>query len=219
MHPADALTLTGYRHSIYSRIARMALVAKGAAFTEIEVNPFAPPLPRGYPHPFGRVPVLTHGSFTLYETSAIARYIDLALPDPPLVPGDPKAAARMQQVIAIADAYAFHPLVLQVYAHRVFRPLEGLPPDEAEVAKGLARAPAILAALEAIAAEGLTLDPASPSLADCHLAPMVVAFTAADKGAALLPGYPALSHWWENIRCLPAFRASGRDHLASDPLP
>lgn len=211
-----ALILTGYRHSVYTRIARMTLLAKGAAFKEREVNPFAPPLPPGYPHPFARVPVLTHGGTTLYETSAITRYIDLALPGPPLVPSEALAAARMQQVIALADAYAFHPLVLQVYAHRVFRPLEGLPPDEGQIAEGLSRAPTVLAALEAIAAEGLLLNTAAPSLADCHLAPMLAAFSAADEGAALLLLYPALNRWWSAIRLLPAFRTSGPDPLHPD---
>lgn len=163
------ITLTGYRHGIYSR---MALLAKGADFAEIEVNPFSPPLPSDYPHPFGRVPVLTHGTFTLYETSAITRYVDLACPGPPLVP------------------------------------------DSAKIADGLAAAPAVLAALDAIAAEGLALDPVAPSLADCHLAPMIAAFAAAKEGAALLSRHHALGRWWANVQDLPAFRGSGRDHMA-----
>lgn len=215
MQSADPLSLTGYRHSIYTRIARMVLHAKGVEFTEIEVNPFVPPLPEGYSHPFGRVPVLSHGGFTLYETSAIARYVDLAWPGPPLVPQGQQAAARMQQVISIADGYAFRPLVLQVYAHRVFRPLEGLVPDETQIADGLACAPVILAALDAIATESLVLAPATLTLADCHLAPMIAAFAAAKEGGALLPCYPALSRWWSAVRLLPSFRASGRDHMSA----
>ena len=204
----------GYRHSIYTRIARMALIAKGAEFSETEVNPFDPPLPQGYPHPFARVPVLGHGTFTLYETSAITRYIDLALLGPQLTPTDPKAAARMQQVISIADSYAFRPLVLQVYAHRIFRPLEGLPPDESTIAAGLVAAPQVLAALDAIAAEGLALSATTPSLADCHLAPMIAAFAITSEGAALLAHYASLSRWWVAVRQTPSFRASGRDHIS-----
>ncbi|TAG31688.1 MAG: glutathione S-transferase family protein [Rhodobacterales bacterium] len=211
----SAVTLIGYRHSVYTRIARMALHQKGVAFTEAEVNPFDPPLPPDHPHPFGRVPVLTHASLTVFETSAITRYIDLAFPGPPLVPAAPQAAARMQQVIAIADAYAFRPLVLQVYAQRVFRPLEGLVPHEAQIAEGLAAAPKVLAALDRIAAEGLALSPAAPSLAECHLAPMIAAFVAARAGAEALTDYPALSHWWASVQRLPSFRASGRDHMAT----
>ncbi len=96
---------------------------------EVEVDPFAPPLPDGHPHRFGRVPVLSHGAFKLYETAAITRYADPGFPGPPLVPSDAKAAARMAPAIAIAIVDAFRTLVLQVYAHRVFRPAKGLAPD------------------------------------------------------------------------------------------
>lgn len=65
MHPAVPLVLTGYRHSNYTRIARMALLAKGTDFAETEVSPFDPPLPPDYPHPFARVPVRTQEAFTL----------------------------------------------------------------------------------------------------------------------------------------------------------
>jgi glutathione S-transferase len=210
MQPAETLTLTGYRHSIYTRIARMALLSKGVAFAEEEVNPFAPPLPDGYAHPFGRVPVLTHGSFTLFESSAITRYIDLAFPGPPLMPATPQAAARVQQVISIADAYAFRPLVLQVYAQRVFRPFEGLAPDEAQIAQGLAAAPMVLAALDDIAREGLVLTGKDITLADCHLAPMISAFTAAVEGESLLAPHSDLGRWWALVRECPSFVHSGR---------
>lgn len=205
------VTLTGYRHSIYTRIARLVLHEKGVTFAEDEVNPFTPPLPPGHPHPFGRVPVLSHRGFTVYETSAIARYIDLAFQGPPLVPLETQAAARMAQVIAIADAYAFRPMVLQVFAHRVFRPLEGLAPDEAEVTKGFSAAAAVLAALDTIAREGLVLSADDITLADCHLAPMIAALTLAPEGAAYLSRHPALDRWWARVQSRPAVITSGRD--------
>jgi glutathione S-transferase len=219
METQELITLTGYRHSIYTRIARMTLLAKGALFSEVEVNPFAPPLPPGYPHPFGRVPLLSHGSFTLYETAAITRYVDLALPGPSLTPSAPKEATRMAQVIAIADAYAFRPLVLQVYAHRVFRPTQGLPPDEAMISAGLTTAVTVLSALESIAQEGAVLNGESLTLADCHLAPMIEAFAAAAEGSAMLAAYPALASWWHRVHHKPCFVSSGRDLSPSPGTP
>src|SRR6266852_9399764 len=59
-------------------------------------------------HPFGRVPVLEHNGFSLYETQAILRYLDRVLPAPALTPADPKRAARMDQVMNINDWYLFH---------------------------------------------------------------------------------------------------------------
>src|SRR6266568_8481719 len=58
-------------------------------------------------HPFGRIPVLEHDGFSLYETQAILRYLDRVLPSPALTPADPRRAARMDQVMNINDWYLF----------------------------------------------------------------------------------------------------------------
>jgi glutathione S-transferase len=205
-----ALTLFGYRYSVYTRIVRMVLAEKGLRATLVEVDPFTDPLPEGYRdlHPFGRVPALQHGPFRLYETTAICRYLDEALPGPPLQPADPRDRARMAQVVAVADAYAYWPLVRQVYAHAVFRPAEGLPGDPDRVAEGLAAAPVVLATLDAIAAEGRVLDGSGVTLADLHLAPMVAAVAQAPAGADLLARHPALDRWWSWMSQRPSLRAT-----------
>ena len=46
-------------------------------------------------HPFGRMPVLDHDGFKLYETQAILRYVADAFPGEPLVPRDVRRRARM----------------------------------------------------------------------------------------------------------------------------
>ena len=126
-----SLVLHGYRYSVYLRIVRLVLTEKGLPYDRVEVNPFAADLPADYLklHPFGRVPTLVHDDFALYETAAITRYIDRAFPRPRLQPEEPRQAARMDQVIAVADAYGYWPLVRQVFSHRVFRPGVGQPAD------------------------------------------------------------------------------------------
>src|SRR6201984_2540989 len=52
-------------------------------------------------HPFGRVPVIDHADYRLYETQAILRYIDAAMPGLSLQPSEPKAIGRMNQIIGI----------------------------------------------------------------------------------------------------------------------
>ena len=46
-------------------------------------------------HPFGRVPAIQHGNFTLYETQAILRYLDDVFPEPALQPADAQPRARI----------------------------------------------------------------------------------------------------------------------------
>lgn len=192
--------LIGYRHSVYLRIAQVVLGEKRVPFRRVEVDPFA-----GAPdwylalHPFGRVPVLRHGDFTVYETAAIGRYVDAAFAGMRLVPGEARAAARMQQAIGIVDSYGYWPMVRQVFSHAVFRPRMGGVADRAEVAAGLERSAVVLGALEGLL-EGPWLAGEAVSLADLHLGPMMDYFTAAPDGAAMLARYPKLAGWWERMR-------------------
>jgi glutathione S-transferase len=203
---SDPVTLVGFRHSVYQRIVRVVLHEKGVAFRVEEVDPFAPDAGerlRGL-HPFGRVPVLRHGRFDLYESSAITRYVDAAFDGPRLVPDAPQAAARMAQVIALLDAYGYWPMIRQVFARRVFAPGADTAPDETEVAEGLAASRPVLSALEAIAADGRVLAGDAITLADCHCGAMMDYFTRAPEGDRLLRSHPHLDAWWRAIRKRPS---------------
>ena len=150
MTDPGSLVLHGYHYSVYNRIARLALAEKELACERVEVNPFDPDRPAAYLtlHPFGRVPVLVHDGFALYESGAITRYLDRAFPGPHLQPTEPRALARMDQIIGVVDSYGYWPMVRQVFSHGFFRPRRGLTGDPAEVTRGLEGSARVLAALE-----------------------------------------------------------------------
>ncbi len=201
-----ALFLHGYRYSVYVRIVCLVLAEKGVAHERVEVNPFAADMPAEYLrlHPFGRVPALVHDGFALYETGAITRYVDRAFPGPALQPTDPKRLARMDQIVGVADAYAYWPLVRQVFVHDVVRPHMGTAGDAAEREKGLADSAKVLDALEALAAPDTWLTGPDISLADFHLGAMVAYFAQSPRGAALLTVRPRLSIWWQRFKARPS---------------
>jgi glutathione S-transferase len=196
------VVLHGYQYSVYVRIVRMVLAEKGVAHERTEVNPFARDLPGDYLalHPFRRVPVLVHDDFILYETGAIARYIDESFPGPSLQPAAPRERARMTQIISIVDSYAYWPMVRQVFSHAVFRPRAGEPVDAAEIARGLEGSARALGALERLATDGGFLVGHQLSLADLHLAPMIAYFSAAAEARGLLAAHPGLSAWWQAMQ-------------------
>ncbi len=209
-----ALTLHGYRPSVYTRIARLALAEKGVVYDRVEVNPFAPDPPAGYLalHPFNRVPTLVHDGFVLHETGAITRYVDRAFAGAPLQPADARALARMDQIIGIVDAYAYWPLVRQVYVHAVALPRRGQAADAKEVQNGLVAAERVLAALEALldvpaGPTGFLVGPAL-SLADLHLVSMIAYFIEAPEGAAMLARHPKLQKWFTALSTRPSFVAT-----------
>ena len=196
------LTLHSYKFSVYGRIVRMTLAERGLAYGYREVDPFAESLPADYLalQPFGRVPVLEHDGFVLYETAAITRYLDEVFEGPALQPPAPSARARLVQIVAVIDSYGYWPLVRQFFSQRVFAPLRGEVADEEEIAVGLAASRRVLGALEDLASGELFLLGSELSLADLHLAPMLAYFTAAPEGAAALAAQPKLARWWAAMR-------------------
>ena len=73
--------------SPFGRAVLATLEEKRASYC---LSPVAPGAFRSEPHisrhPFGRVPVLEHDRFMLYEAQAILRYLDRVLPTPRLTP-------------------------------------------------------------------------------------------------------------------------------------
>lgn len=206
MSDADAtsVTLCGFVDSIYTQVVRMALTAKAVPYELQHEDPFETSAAGS--HPFGRVPVLKHGAFTLYETGAITRYIERAFSGVCLVPDAATSLARMDQVIAMADNYAYWPMVRQAYAHGVVRPQAGVISDMAQVDAGLAAADPVLAQLDHIATEGHVLNGLRITLADCQLAPMVAALAQLPAGRAQIARHWALNSWLNWISHSRVFR-------------
>ena len=124
----SAITLHGASYSVYTRIIRLALAEKGLRYDLNVVDIFGTDrnsTAHRTRHPFNRIPALTIDGVTLYETSAIARYLDDAVPSPPLQPLNALARARMNTFISLMDNYAFRGIVWGVFVERVQKPVQG----------------------------------------------------------------------------------------------
>lgn len=204
--------LFGAAYSVYVRAARLALEEKRVPYRLVEIDIFAPdgPPPDYLPrHPFKRIPAFEHEGFRLYETGAIMRYIDEAFAGPPLMPDAPRARARVNQIVSILDNYGYRPLIWDIFVERVRAPAQGRSADEAKIAAALPSAALCLQALEDLAEQqGPYLTGSAISLADLHLAPMVVYLAMAKEGAALLAAQARLSRWWQAMRERPSIAAT-----------
>jgi glutathione S-transferase len=190
----------GAAYSVYVRIVRLALVEKGAPYRLAEVDIFAdggPPADYAQRHPFLRIPAFEHDGFRLYETGAIARYIDETFPGPALMPADATLRARANQVMSIVDNYAYPAMVWGVFVDGVRAPAQGRTGDAAKLADALKKSAACLDALEAIAdRDGPALLGPAVSLADLYLAPVMRYFTGYADGEAMLRERKRLARWW-----------------------
>jgi glutathione S-transferase len=166
--------------------------------------------------PFGRIPAIEDDGFGLYETQAILRYIDAAYGSPrALQPADPKAAARMDQVIGVIDWYFFAPSgATPLILHRLVLPRLGRPVnDEA----ALAAVPATRHVVEVLAgfvAKSPYMAGESFSLADIHAGCHLDMLSEIPEGAEMLKGSP-LVPWLARVTARPSFAATTWDRLAA----
>jgi glutathione S-transferase len=199
------VTIFGFPRSTFVKVVRLILTEKGVdhRFHDTETEMYsAVHLAR---HPFGRVPVLQHGDFVLYESSAIAAYIDEVLPGPKLTPADPRKRAKMNQWISNLNCYFYPEFIYHVTHERLVYPELGIPGDDRIVQRAM---PKVLHALEVMEAE---LADGRPylvgdeiTMADFFLLPTLFAFSLAPEGKKHLPNYPAVVAWDERMDARPS---------------
>lgn len=164
-------------------------------------------------NPFGRIPVLEHGDFSLYETQAILRYLDAVAPGPSLSPAEPKARARMDQIIGIVDSYVFPFITHDISAERMMSQVFwGRGPDEETIAKALPNAGICIRELDRLKGRSSWLTGESVSLADLMLAPHLDYFAMTPEGQALMED-TGLVDWLERMRARDSFQATTMEKL------
>lgn len=196
--------------SPFSRSVMAALEEKGASWRLAPVAPGTMRSPEHLSrHPFGRVPVLEHDGFRLYETQAILRYLDRILPRPALSPSDPKRLARMDQVMNINDWYLFHGVGNVIVFHRVVGPrLMGLPTDEAAIEAAMPKARTVFAELSRLLGEQPFFTGDALSLADLLVAPGVAFFTLTPEWKELGMPHPNLVAWLARMEARSSMQAT-----------
>jgi glutathione S-transferase len=159
-------------------------------------------------HPFGRMPVIEHAGYRLYETQAILRYIDALFPNPALQPTEPQAIGRMNQIIGINDWYLFPQVARIIVFHRIVGPkLLGTAPDEAACAAALPDAELCLGELDRLLGKQAFFAGDRLTLADIHLAPQLFYLAATPECGKILKG-TALMAWLERIEARPSMQAT-----------
>jgi glutathione S-transferase len=196
--------------SPFARSAFVALEEKGERYRLAPVSPGAHRAPEHLArHPFGRVPVLGHGDFRLYETQAILRYIDRVCPAPPLTPAHPEAAARMDQLMNINDWYLFQGVANVIAFQRIIAPrLMGIAPDEAAIAAAMPKARIVLGELARLLGNQPYFVGDTISLADVHLAPQLDFLQATPEWEPLTTNHANLGEWLERMNARPSMAAT-----------
>ena len=201
-------------HSIpgspFGRAVLVALEEKHARYRFAAVAPGTLRAPEHLTrHPFGRVPVLEHGDFRLYESQAILRYLDRTLPGVALTPLNPRAAGRMDQLMNVNDWYLFQGVANVIAFQRIVGPrLMGLTPDEGAIAAAMPKAHAVFDALARQLSDAPFFVGDSISLADILLAPQLDFLRATPEWEPLSTEHDNLRTWLDRMNARPSMVAT-----------
>jgi glutathione S-transferase len=99
------ITLCGFAVSNYYNKVKLVLLEKGIPFDESPVGTGSTDEAVLGASPLGKIPFLRTEAGSLCESQVICDYLEAAYPQPPLVPADPFAAAKLRELATFIDLH------------------------------------------------------------------------------------------------------------------
>ena len=113
------ITLCGFPISNYYNKVKIALLEKGVPFQEERVMPGSTDEAVLSASPLGKVPFIRTPEGALCESQVIVDWIEAAYPQPPLIPADPFAAAKVRELATFIDLH-LELVARELYAQAFF---------------------------------------------------------------------------------------------------
>lgn len=196
--------IIGSIRSTYTRTARMVCEEKGIEYVLTEKPLHAPEILAI--HPFGKMPVLRHGDVELFESKAIATWLDRSFPAPFVFPSDPRLAALTEQWVSLVNTVMDRTLV-RTYLFAYVTPGTG---------DGSPNRAAIDAVMPAVRQQIDVLDKAVArtgflagdqfTFADINLMPILHRLQQAPEGQEAVAATSHLVHYYERHAARPSFK-------------
>jgi glutathione S-transferase len=195
--------IIGSQRSTYTRVVRMVCEEKGIDHVLTERLLGAPEI--AAIHPLGKMPVLRHGEVELFESKAIATYLDRRFPGPSVFPADPHLAALTEQWVSFVNTSVDRTLIrTYLFAYIVPKGPDGTP-DRAAIEAVMPAVREQLGILDrAVAATGHLVG-GEFSFADINLLPILFYIRQTPEGGEALAGAPHLSAYYDVHAARPCF--------------
>ena len=93
--------ILGIPQSSYVWVVRMVCEEKGVPYEIVPARPHTSEIVAI--HPLGKMPAMRHGDVRLFESKAIASYIDAVFDGPKVIPHDTLKAAEVDQWVSLVN--------------------------------------------------------------------------------------------------------------------
>lgn len=196
------LEIIGVPFSNYVRAIRILCEEKGVAYKLTPSRPHTPEVDAI--HPAGQIPVMRHGDVTLFETKALATYIDKAFAGPKFIPEDAVGAAKVEQWVSYGNAKVDHWIMRQFVVPQAFFDKEK-GPDMAKVNAALPEIEKCCKVLQEATAKAGYLAGNALTYADMHVLPMLVTMQSFPLGKEMAGKFGPLMAYVEKLTKRPSF--------------
>jgi glutathione S-transferase len=195
--------IIGSLRSTYTRVICMVCEEKGIDYVLTEALLHAPEILAI--HPFGKMPVMRHGEVELFESKAIATYLDLSFPGPRVFPSDPRLAALTEQWVSVVNTLMDRTLIrTYLMAYIAPKTADGEPDREAIEAVMPAVREQIDVLDAAVAKTGHLVDDLF-TFADINLLPILHRVGQLPEGVEALNAAPNLARYYQRHAARPSF--------------
>jgi glutathione S-transferase len=196
----------GSKRSSYTRVVRMACEEKGIDYVFTEALLGAPEI--FAIHPFGKMPVMRHGDVELFESKAIATYLDRSFPGPSLFPSEPVPAALVEQWVSLVNTLVDRTLIrTYLLAYPAPKTADGKPDRQAIEAVTPALREQIEVLDKAVAKTGY-LAGDQYTFADINLMPILYYMRLVPEGAEALGRATHLAAYYGRHAERPSFKST-----------
>jgi glutathione S-transferase len=195
--------IIGSMRSTYTRAVCMVCEEKGIEHALTERPLHAPEI--FAIHPFGKMPVLRHGDVELFESKAIATYLDRSFPAPYVFPSDARLCALTEQWVSLVNTVIDRTLIrTYVFAH-IAPKTAGGEPDRAAIEAVMPAVREQVGVLDkAVAMSGYLVDDQF-TFADINLLPILHRLQQFPEGAEALAAAPHLAGYYDRHAARPSF--------------
>jgi glutathione S-transferase len=195
--------IIGSERSTYTRVVRMVCEEKGIDYLLTERWLGAPEI--AAIHPLGKMPVLRHGDVALFESKAIATYLDRSFAGPSVFPSDPYLAALTEQWVSLVNTVIDRTLIRTFLFAYIVPKGPDRTPDRAAIDAVMPAVREQLGILDrAVAATGF-LAGGEFTFADINLLPILFYIRRTPEGGEALAGAPNLSAYYDAHATRPSF--------------
>ena len=195
--------IIGSIRSTYTRTACMVCEEKGIEYLLTE-RPLHAPEIRAI-HPFGKMPVLRHGDVELFESKAIATYLDRSFPAPFVFPSGPHLAALTEQWVSLVNTVIDRTLIRTYLFAYIAARIAGGTPDRAAIDAVMPAVREQIGVLDKAVARTGYLVGEQFTFADINLLPILHRVGQAPEGAEALAAAPHLSRYYQRHAARPSF--------------